>query len=142
MAGYSRLYCIGGLGGFQGGDGINPILFQILVGDADRQWFESHYFDSTIKPLGEVNVIVPEGPDHPNALLDACIAFFPDHFKSCSLLPTVNSALIGVKRLDFDLGKDDIPSEWNGLREEARPYFKSLNIWEAILRPIQQQVDG
>jgi hypothetical protein len=45
MAGYSKLYCVGGLGGYLGADGINPILFQILIGNADRQWLEVHYFD-------------------------------------------------------------------------------------------------
>ena len=47
MAGYSRIYCIGGLGGFGGADGINPILLQIWVGDASRQWFEAHYSTMT-----------------------------------------------------------------------------------------------
>lgn len=45
MAGFSKIYCVGGLGGFQGADGVNPILFQILVGDASRQWLQVHYFD-------------------------------------------------------------------------------------------------
>ena len=44
MAVYSRLYCIGGLGGLAGADGLNPISLQIWVGDASRQWFEAHYF--------------------------------------------------------------------------------------------------
>jgi hypothetical protein len=52
MAGYSRIYCIGGLGGFAGADGINPMLVQIWVGDADRQWLEAHYFDPGLEPLG------------------------------------------------------------------------------------------
>lgn len=29
MAGYSKIFCIGGEGGYLGSDGINPILFQI-----------------------------------------------------------------------------------------------------------------
>lgn len=45
MAGYSKIYCIGGEGGFLGADGMNPIDFQILVGDADRQWLEVRYFN-------------------------------------------------------------------------------------------------
>ena len=37
MSGYSKIYCIGGEGGFLGSDGMNPIDFQILVGDGNRQ---------------------------------------------------------------------------------------------------------
>lgn len=48
MAGYSKLYVVGGLGGFMGADGVNPIDFLVLVGDADRQWFEPHYFDRSL----------------------------------------------------------------------------------------------
>ena len=44
MAGYSKIYCIGGEGGFIGVDGINPIDIQILVSDVHRQWLEVHYF--------------------------------------------------------------------------------------------------
>jgi len=63
-----------------GADGINPILFQILVGDADRQWLEAHYFDNSIRSLGKIEIIVPARPDDENSLLDACLAFNPKHF--------------------------------------------------------------
>ena len=42
MAGFNKVYYVGGLGGFMGADGINPICFEIWVGDADRQWLEVH----------------------------------------------------------------------------------------------------
>ena len=54
MAGFSKIYCVGGLGGFQGADGVNPIFFRILVGNSDRQWLQVHYFDQTIKPIGRL----------------------------------------------------------------------------------------
>ena len=38
MAGYCTIYCIGGLGGFEGADGINPIQMQIWVGISNRLW--------------------------------------------------------------------------------------------------------
>ena len=57
MAGYSKLYVVGGLGGFNGYDGVNPIEFLVLVGDADRQWLEPHYFDGSIVPIGRLRVI-------------------------------------------------------------------------------------
>lgn len=133
MAGYSIIYCVGGLGGFEGADGINPILFQILIGDADRQWAEAHYFDKSIKPLGKIKTIIPEKPNDKYMLLDACITFFPNHFENCPTLEKIRKKLSTVDRLDFNVGKDKIPGEWEQLRKEALPFFKRLNIFEAKL---------
>ncbi len=140
MAGFSRLYEVGGLGGFMGADGVNPIEFLILVGDASRQWLEPHYFNKAIRPIGRIRVIVPEGPDHPNALLDACIAFCPRYFKSCPSLVKVEEALQGATRLDVDADPQGIPESWHKLREEARPVFATMNIWQADLVPIQRNL--
>ncbi len=142
MAGFSKLYCIGGLGGFQGVDGINPISLQIWVGEGNRQWLEPHCLDSSIRPLGSVRTIVPEGPDDPSALIDACIAFFPKHFRQCPSFAVVERQLQTATRLDFDLGKDDIPKEWAQLRREAWPFFKKLTIFEAVLSPLQTGEEG
>lgn len=136
MAGFSKLYVIGGLGGFQGSDGVNPVLMQIWVGDSNRQWLEPHYVDCSIKPLGAIKTIVPEGPDDPHSLLDACIAFFPKHFEQCPSLAEAALLLQDATRLDFDLDKPNIPVIWPKLREEAMPYFKRLHIFEAVLRPV------
>lgn len=138
MAGFSRFYVFGGSGGYLGADGANPIAFLILVGDADRQWFEPHYFNASFKPIGEVSTMVPTAPDHPDALLDACIAFSPSFFESCPSLAEVEEALRGVKRLDFDAAPEKVPDEWAKLREEARPLFAELNIWQADLVPINE----
>ena len=142
MAGYLKIYCIGGLGGFQGADGINPITMQIWVGYSDRQWFEPHYFEPGIRPLGSVKCLIPEGPDHPHALVDACIAFYPRHFRDCPSLPVIAERLAGVERLDFHLGKDAIPKEWPRLRKEAWPLFQTLHILEGDLRPIKLQEES
>jgi hypothetical protein len=104
MAGFCALYCIGGLGGFRGSDGINPILMQIWVGISNRQWFEARYFDSDIGPIGRIKVVVPEGPDDPNALLDACLAFYPRAFDQCASMAAVQSKLAEAEQLDFDRG--------------------------------------
>ena len=53
--------------------------------------------------------------------------------RSCHSLAEVSSALRGVRRLDFDLGAEDVPSGWSRLREEARAAFGELNIWRADL---------
>ena len=131
MAGYSKIYCIGD----DGWDGINPIYFQILVGDADRQWLEPRYFEKRIKPLGRVKVIIPAGPDHPDALIDACLAFCPKYFESCPSLVYVSEVLENERRIDFHL--DDEPQGWAQLREEARPFFRKITIYEAELKKIQ-----
>ena len=136
MAGYSKLYVVGGLGGFMGADGVNPIKFLILIGDGDRQWLEPHYFDQSLAPIGKIQAIVPPGPNHPDSLLDACIAFCPRYFSSCPALPEVEAALRDSARLDFDLHRDEIPAAWDTLREQARPLFRNMNIWLADLVPI------
>ena len=137
MAGYSKLYVIGGQGGYMGADGVNPIEFLVLVGDADRQWLEPHYFDRSIKPIGRLRVIVPAGPDEPDSLLDACIAFCPRRFRECASFGEVESALRGAERLDFDAHPQDIPTAWAKLREEARPLFAEMGIWRADLVPVE-----
>lgn len=129
MAGYSRIYCVGGRGGYRGSDGINPMLFQILVGDADRQWLDVHYFDAAMRPIGRIHTIVPESPDQPDMLLDACIAFYPDFFREIPFLPVIRQRLEGVERLDFNAGS--IPREWSEMRSLARPFFRRLSIYRA-----------
>jgi hypothetical protein len=141
VAGFSKLYVIGGLGGFQGADGVNPIQMQIWVGDSDRQWLEPHYFDPSIKPLGTIRAIVPEKPDDPISLLDACLIFFPKHFEKCPSLAEAALSIEGMTRLDFDQGKKAIPTIWPKLREEAKPYFKRLHIFEGVLHPVVMQED-
>jgi hypothetical protein len=136
VAGYSKIYVTGGLGGFLGADGVNSIEFLVLVGDADRQWLEPHYFDKTIIPIGRIRVIVPARSDHPDALLDACIAFCPRHFTSCPSLVEVQSALRDADHLDFHLNPEGIPAAWPKLRDEARPLFAAMNIWRADLVPL------
>lgn len=129
------MYVIGGLGGFMGADGVNPIELLVLVGDAGRVWFESHYFDVSIAPIGKVRITVPPSPNHPDSLLDACIAFCPGYFRSCPSLPEVETALKEFDRLDFDTSPEVIPVAWIRLREEARPICASMNIWSADLLP-------
>lgn len=138
MAGYSKIYVVGGLGGFMGADGVNPIELLVLVGDADGQWLEPHYFDTSIEPIGKLRIIVPARPNDQESLLDACIAFYPRYFKGCPSLPEVESALGETDRLDFNAFPQDIPASWTRLREEARPRFAAMNIWRADLVPLEQ----
>lgn len=134
---YSKIYCIGDRGGFRGAEGINPIYLQIMVGAGYRQWFEPYYVDKSFRPLGKIGLIIPQNPEHPEALLDACIVFFPEHFRDCPSFQIVAKKIKDMIGLDFDLGKREIPQEWEALRREAWPKFKALNIYEADLRRVE-----
>ena len=133
MSGFSKIYVLGGEGGFMGADGVNPISMLILVGDAGRQWLEPKYFDNSLKPIGRIRSIVPKGPDHPNSLLDACIAFCPGLFEKCPSMNEAKQKLKEARQLDFDLQYDEFSDVWERLREEAKPIFKDLSIWEGNL---------
>ena len=139
MAGYSRIYCVGRPGGFEGADGITAVIFQIWTGDADRRWLESKYFDDTIVPLGEISVVIPEVADHPDNLIDACLSFFPAHFADCPSMEGVAADAAGMERLDFHLRQKEIPSGWAQLREEARKPFEDLFILKGELEPIWKE---
>lgn len=134
MAGYSKFYVFGGAGGFQGADGVNPIAFLVMVGDGDRQWLEPHYFDTAIEPIGRIRTIVPESPGDPEALLDAFLAFYPSGFEACPSLAAVREALKDATSLD--LGSKRVPRAWRTLRQEARPHFERMPVWEAKLEPL------
>ncbi|MBX9685418.1 MAG: hypothetical protein K2X27_01875 [Candidatus Obscuribacterales bacterium] len=134
MAGYSKLYCIGGVGGFMGSDGINPIRLQIWVGNSDRQWMEAHYFDNSVKALSKIKTLIPESPNHPYSLLDACLAFYPAAFRNCPSMAVVEQKLAETECLDFHRGKSLIPAEWQKLRKEAEKAFQELHFFEAKLQ--------
>ena len=133
MARYSKLYLIGELGGV---DGFNPIRMQIWVGDGNRQWLEPYYIDQSIKPIGVIKKIIPNGPNDPVSVLDACIAFYPHYFQKCPSLAEAVFLLGNDKTcLDFNLDPLNIPVIWKKLRKEARRYFKRLHIFEAVFVP-------
>ena len=93
--------------------------------------------------MGRVKVIIPAGPDHPDALIDACLAFFPEYFEPCPSLAQIVEVLGNVSRIDFHF--DGEPSGWAQLREEARSLFKYLVIYEAQLNKVngvEQSMEG
>jgi len=95
-----------------------------------------HYVNAKPQPLSKVNRIVPAGPDHPDALIDACIAFYPQHFRSCQSFTEAELVLNDTDCLDFDLGTTNVPVIWKQLREEARPLFKQLCVMQARLERV------
>lgn len=136
MAGFSRIFCLGEPGGFQGADGLGSIAGMILVGDGSRQWWEPRYLAGGLEGLGRVKVMVPAGPDSPDALLDACLLFFPAFFEKCSLLRSVEKELGATEQVDFDLKPEAVPKDWPALRREAQPLFAGLCIYVARLEPV------
>lgn len=138
MAGFSKVYFIGATGGFMGADGVARPFVELLQWDGDRQWFEAVYGDPDMRPIGSVHSMVPAGPDHPLALLDAAITFCAPLFEQCPSFNAVAAQLEGVTKLDFNLGQS-VPGEWGNLRREALPIFRELNIFEGDLRPVDVQ---
>ena len=133
----SKIYCIGSEGGFGGSDGLRTIDLLILVTEADRQALVAYHFDrrirpnERIRPMGRIHVIIPRGPNHPDALIDACLAFYPKYFESCPSLEQVAEGLANARRIDFDRHSE--PRGWSQLREEARPLFEKMIIYEGVL---------
>ena len=74
--------------------------------------------------------------DGPDALIDACIAFYPQHFRSCPSLAEAALVLNDTDCLDFDIGTTNVPVIWPKLREEARPLFKQLCVMQARLERV------
>ena len=142
MAGFYKLYVVGGAGGFMGSDGVNPVEFIILEGGGSRMWFEARRFGPRDR-FSRVRAMVPAGPNDPNALIDAVLAFDLGRFAECSSFAAVRDQLEGVDRLDFDQDVN-IPAAWPALREEARPIFERMGIWEADLNRIElgEQTDS
>ena len=133
------IHVVGGEGGFMGSDDVNPIRFQILVGHGNRMWLEAHYFDTSIKPIGKLRVVVPERPDvsEEDLLLDAVLAFGPACFGDrCPSLAKVAAKLKNADRLDFGAAPAEVPAEWYVLREEARPLLRHVSIWRGNLTPV------
>jgi len=131
MAGFSKAYIIGP----RNYDGVNPIELMLLVGDADRQWFEPLYVAAGLHSLGALKTLIPAGPDDPDALLDACLAFHPSAFAACPSLAQVEAALGGETRLAIRHAPPAVVAPWKTLREEARAIFAKLSISEARFVP-------
>lgn len=126
MSGYSKIYFI--CEHIESG-GIPDFSLQIWQSEGNRQWLEPKYFDSRLSPIGNINILIPQGPEDKNVLIDACIAFAPQLFEKCKSLHKVKTKLRNANRLDFNLNAEPIPEEWKDLREEAREIYNNLNLY-------------
>lgn len=136
MAGYSKLYVVGGLGGHMGADGVNPIEFLVLVGDAGRQWLEPHYFDRYDRaPRKSSNHRA--GRTRPFGQPAGCVhRLLPSKLQGLPLHRGGRSGGSGRGSPRLRRRSEGIPSGWARLREEARPVFRARNIWRADLVPV------
>ncbi len=84
--------------------------------------------------MGKLKTIVPERPDAPDMVLDACLAFAPALFAArCPSLDRVTKELGDLDQLDFNLGQKRIPASWPALREQARAEFAKIGVWSTEL---------
>lgn len=130
MTVYSRIYCVGS----QTNESECYVKLQIFVGEGEQLRYDVNYLDRTVTQLGGIRSLLPERRDDPQSLLDACIAFYPQHFRDCPSLRCVEKMMRRVRELD--LCAKPTPPEWRRLRTEAMEAFKSLRIYEAPIREL------
>lgn len=131
MAGYVALYCIGGLGGFGGADGVNPIQVQILVGAGNRELLEPHHVEKRLRPMGQVQMLIAGRPGDPASLVDACSVSDSEPFLECPPFEEMRAELKGIRNLDFHLGAEAILPIWPKSRTQALPVFRRLIVFRA-----------
>ena len=136
MAGYERIYLFGGVGGYLGADGINPIAMQIWVGYGNRKWLEAHYFVDELKAIGGIKAIIPKRHDEELNLLEASIIFGPQFYiMKCDLMEITMKYFRALNKTKIDLA-EDAPEFWDDVVKQARPVFNTLNVFQADLKEI------
>ena len=142
MAGYERIYLFGGLGGYMGADGMNPIAMQIWVGWSDRKWLEAHYFVDDLEAIGGIKAIIPKQHDEELNLLEASIIFGPQFYTmKCDLMEITMKYFSALNKTKIDLA-EDAPEFWDDVVKQARPVFNTLNVFQADLKEISKWVDA
>ena len=139
MAGYFKIYMIGGSGGFLGSDGINPIKLQILVGTSDRQWLEPKYFDDELQSIFGITHMIPSSPVNDQNIIDGLIVFAPDLFiKSCPLIDDAYKYFDDLGKKRIDMGKDQ-PEFWGELVQQAQLTFDNIKLYKADIEDLRPQ---
>ena len=149
MAGFERAFILGrSLGGYMGGDGLNPVDFIILEGDGNRPWFEIVYHNHRDVALGKIRSIVPEQHDPINLssivlsnIADASIIFCPSLFNHCPSMPNLKDILSSVSgTLDFNIQGEqsyltDARKLINSIKSEGRQILNGLYVSNACFNP-------
>ena len=139
MAGFYKIYMVGGSGGFLGADGINPIAFQILVGTADREWLEPKYFDETFKSISGITHMVPLGPTNDENIIEGLIIFAPQLFmKNCDLIKDAFKYFDKLGKKRIDMGKDQ-PDFWDDLVDQAQSIFQNIKLYSAEINDLRPE---
>ena len=137
MAGFHKIYMIGGQGGFLGSDGINPIGFQILVGNADREWLEVKYFDEHFQSIAGITHMVPLRPINDENIINGIIMFGPQLFmQDCDLLKDAFKHFKDLGKKKIDMGIDQ-PDFWNELVDQAQSKFQNINLYSADIKDLR-----
>jgi len=91
-------------------------LAVVRTDDAGRWTFQPLYAAGAGAPLGRLQRLTTTA-QHPDALLDACLAFFPDVFAGCAALALVRQVVGEAEELDLS-GR--LPVGWVALRGEGK----------------------
>ena len=139
MAGFIKIYMVGGSGGFLGSDGINPISLQILIGTSNREWLEAKYFDKNFSSLSGITHMVPKSPTNDENIIDGLIIFAPQLFEeSCDLLKDAQMHFDKLGKKRIDMSKDQ-PTFWDDLVSQAKPRFENLKLYRANIEDLRPE---
>jgi len=139
MAGFIKIYMVGGSGGFLGSDGINPIALQVLIGTSSREWLEPNYFDKNFSSLSGITHMVPKSPTNDENIIDGLIIFAPQLFEeSCDLLKDAQMHFDKLGKKRIDMSKDQ-PTFWDDLVSQAKPKFKNLKLYRANIEDLRPE---
>lgn len=123
MGGIGSLYVVS--------QGMTPWVV-LLVGRGSREWIEPLYASAGFAPLGRIWAVLPAGPDDPLAVLDACLAFLPEHFASVPGFSRAQAAVAEHEELDL---ARELPPAWYELRRQAEARWRELRVARATLEP-------
>lgn len=91
-------------------------LAVVRTDDAGTWTFQPMYAASAGAPLGQVHTVTTAA-QHPDALLDACLAFYPAVFANCASLALVRQVVGEATELDLS---ERLPVGWQALRAEGK----------------------
>jgi len=113
------------------GDSSSPLLI-MLQGEGSRQWLQGHYppDPDNEKKCGH-RIVIPEGPDDPNMILDGCLVFIPEIFSECKHYSLLKKIVDSKDVIDLNMEK---PEEWDTIRKECVKYMGRLKL-ETVLLP-------
>lgn len=131
MAEFNKAYVVSKSGQIKDKEGNTHIDAIILEGYAGKNWLEiaDPYRTDDIK----ITTLVPTGPLDKNKLIDACMCYLPSVFSGNKMYAAMMEKIDSGTFIDFD-SHTNVPKEWSAVREEVRPLFDALLIYEALIK--------